>query len=221
MSRKKLEKFAVNKLRENVIEPGKPTFENLKGSWHADYFKNDCPITVELACGRGEYTIGLARKFPDQNFIGIDIKGDRIWKGSGMALEEKLINVAFLRTQIEMMENHFSEGEVSELWITFPDPRPKDRDEKRRIIHPRFLDVYKKVVAPDAWIRFKTDNSGLFQYALDVLDNREDVMDLEFTWDIYHSSLRPECHDIRTRYEQKFSEQGHDIKYLKFRFKGR
>lgn len=218
MSRRKLEKFAANKLRKNVIEPGKPQYGKLKNTWNSNYFEREAPLVVELACGRGEYTVGLARKFDDQNFIGVDIKGDRIWKGSGIALEEGLDHVAFLRTQIDRLEDHFGPGEISELWITFPDPRPKDRDEKRRLVHPRYLDIYKKVMSADGWVRLKTDNSGLFQYALEVLQARRDVRDLTWTWDVYHSELRPECHEIRTRYEQKFSAEGHDIKYLRFRF---
>ncbi len=218
MSRRKLEKFAANKLRKNIIEPGKPLFDKIKGNWHKDYFENDHPITVELACGRGEYTIGMARKFSDRNFIGVDIKGDRIWKGSGYAVEEGLAHVAFLRTQIDKLAEFFENGEIDEIWITFPDPRPKDRDEKRRVVHPRFLEIYKKVITTDGWIRLKTDNTGLFEYALEVLESREDVKDLVFTRDVYHSDLRPECHEIRTRYEEKFSAEGHNIKYLKFRF---
>ena len=218
MSRRKLAKFAANKLRENVIEPSKPVYEHIKGKWNQDIFEKEAPLTLELACGRGEYTVGLARIFPDRHFIGVDIKGDRIWKGSGIAMEEGLGHVAFLRAQIDLLDDFFSPGEVDEIWITFPDPRPKDRDEKRRIVHPRFLDVYKKVITNDGYIRLKTDNSGLFEYALEVLKERKDIRDLEYTWDIYHSDLRPECHEIRTRYEEKFSAEGHDIKYLKFRF---
>ena len=219
MSRNKMARFAANKERKNVIEPGKEIFENIKGEWHKKFFENKNPITLELACGRGEYTVGLARLFPEQNFIGIDIKGDRIWKGSGIAIEEGLDNACFLRTHIIELANFFEKGEVSEIWITFPDPRPKDRDEKRRITHPRFLDIYKSVVKNDAVIRLKTDNTGLFEYTLEELKKRTDIKDLEFTFDLYHSPLKPECHDIRTRFEQKFNELGHDIKYLRFSFK--
>lgn len=218
MSRRKLEKFATIHERENVIEVGKASFETLKGQWSEKFFENDHPLVLELACGRGEYTIGLARLFNNKNFIGIDVKGDRIWKGSGIALEDGLSHVAFLRAPVEFLDRHFDEGEVSEIWITFPDPRPKDRDAKRRVVHPRFLDVYKKIISPGAMIRLKTDNSGLFQYALDILSERDDVENLTFSWDVYHSDLREECHEIRTRYERKFSAQGHDIKYLHFRF---
>ncbi len=217
MSRGKLKRFAENALRENIIEPGKPLFENMKGCW-SQYFKNENPITVELTCGRGEYTVGLARLFPERNYIGVDVKGDRIWKGSGIAIEEGLKNVAFLRTHILELDNFFAPHEVSEIWITFPDPRPKDRDEKRRVTHARYIDLYKNLISHDGWVRLKTDNTGLFEYTLEVLKQRDDIKDLEYTSDLYHSELRPDCHEIRTRYEEKFSAEGHDIKYLKFRF---
>lgn len=217
MARGKLKRFAENMARHNVLEPGKPIYENIKGKWN-NHFGNNNPITLELTCGRGEYTIGLARLFPDHNHIGIDIKGDRIWKGAGIALEEKLDNVAFLRTHLLELEYFFETEEVSEIWITFPDPRPKDRDEKRRVTHNRYFDIYKKVLVPEGWLRLKTDNTGLFEYTLEVLKERNDILDLEYTFDLYHSDLRPECHEIRTKYEEKFSSEGHDIKYLKFRF---
>lgn len=218
MSRNKMARFADISARRNVIEPGKDIFESIKGKWHKDYFNNDGDITLELACGRGEYTIGLARLFPEKNFIGVDIKGDRIWKGSGIAEEEGLDNVAFLRSHIVELENFFLPGEVSEIWITFPDPRPKDRDEKRRVTYVRFLEIYKKILRKGAIIRLKTDNTGLFAYTLEELKKRNDIEGLEYTFDLYHSPLKPECFDIRTRFEMKFSELGHDIKYLKFSF---
>lgn len=219
MSRGKLKRFAENALRDNILEPGKPKFETIKGHWQ-EHFKNDNPLILELTCGRGEYTIGLARLHPNCNHIGIDLKGDRIWKGSGIALEENLTNVAFLRTHILELEHFFLPSEVSEIWITFPDPRPRDRDEKRRVTHPRYLALYKYLLGKEGWVRLKTDNTGLFEYTLQMLKNANDIQGLQYTYDLYHSDLRPECYEIRTRYEQKFNEQGHDIKYLKFRFKG-
>ncbi len=219
MSRGKLKRFAENATRGNIIEPGKPKFGSIKGRWQ-EHFQNDNELVLEIACGRGEYTVGLARLFPKRNHIGIDVKGDRIWKGSGIALEEGLTNVAFLRTHILELESFFRSGEVSEIWITFPDPRPRDRDEKRRVTHDRYMDIYKALVRSGGWIRLKTDNTGLFDYTLEVLRQRSDISDLEYTYDLYHSELKPECYGIRTRYEQKFGAEGHDIKYLKFRFKG-
>ncbi|MEQ8474890.1 tRNA (guanosine(46)-N7)-methyltransferase TrmB [Fulvivirga sp.] len=218
MSRGKLKRFAEIAERANVIEPSKAIYEHVKGNWHKDVFINDNPITLELACGRGEYTIGLGRLFPNNNHIGIDIKGDRIWKGSAIAEEEGLENVAFLRTHLLELNNFFEPGEVNEIWITFPDPRPRDRDEKRRVTHSRFLDIYKSIISKNGIVRLKTDNTGLFDYTLEVLKSREDIKDLHFTHDLYHSEYVSECHDIRTRYEQKFSAEGHDIKYLRFAF---
>ncbi len=218
MSRGKTKKFAQNAIRRNVIQPGKELFGNTSGKWRSEYFGNKNPISIELACGRGEYTVGQARLFPKKNFIGVDIKGDRIWKGSGIAELENLDNAAFLRTQIQLLEEHFAPGEINEIWIVFPDPRPKDRDERRRITNPRFLEIYKKLVAPGSWIRLKTDNTGFFEYTIEVLNTRNDIEDLEFTGDLYASDLRTECFDIITRYEEKFHTNDNKIKYLKFRF---
>jgi len=218
MSRAKLKRFAEVAKRYNVLEPGKEMYEKIKGQWNSYQFKNENPITIELACGRGEYSVGLARMFPEQNFIGIDIKGDRIWKGSSMAIEEQLENVAFLRTKIQLLEKFFATGEVSEIWITFPDPRPKDRDEKRRLTNNRFLDIYKNVIKKDGWVRLKTDNTELFEYSLEVIKGRKDIRNLEYTFDVYNSALEPDCHGIKTRYEKKHAALGADIKYLKFQF---
>lgn len=216
--RKKLRRFEENAQRRNVVEPGKPLFETIKGKWKEKQFKNDNPITLELACGRGEYTVGLAQHSNASNFIGIDIKGDRIWKGSSHADTLGLEHVAFLRTKIHDLLNFFAPGEVSEIWLTFPDPRPRDRDIKRRLTNPRFLDMYKEVLEPEGWFRFKTDNTGLFEYTLEVLAKRNDIRDLEFTKDLYNSPLNAEHFGIKTKYEKMFSEAGEKIKYLKFRF---
>lgn len=218
MKRKK-ERFKIIEERANVIERTKTIFTQIKGNWHKEYFKNEKPITLELACGRGEYTIGLASLFPDRNFIGVDIKGERIWKGSTLAVEQNLANVAFLRTPILNIESFFGKGEVDEIWITFPDPRPRKRDVKRRLTSNRFLDMYKKFVKPGSYIRLKTDNTGLFEYSLEEIQPRTDIEDFKFTRDVYASELRPECFDIKTKYEEMFAEKGEQIKYLRFRFK--
>lgn len=217
--KRKLERYKTISERENVLEPGKELYLTVKGHWRDRYFKNDHPITLELACGRGEYTIALASRFPGQNFIGMDLKGDRIWKGSTLAVEQGLKNVAFVRAQILTIENFFEPGEVNELWITFPDPRPRKRDVKRRLTSTRYLDLYKRIVAKGAWIRFKTDNTALFDFTLELLQARNDVDGLTYTHDLYESGLRPECFDIKTRYEEMFSSQGEKIKYLRFRFR--
>jgi len=218
MSRAKLKRYSEIWERDNVLEPGKDKYEKIKGKWNTYFFDRSQPITLELACGRGEYTVGLARKCPQRNFVGVDIKGDRIWKGSGIALDESLNNVGFLRTDILLLEKFFETDEVDEIWITFPDPRPKDRDEKRRLTNNRFLDIYKSIINKKGWIRLKTDNSDLFDYTLDVLNNRKDIIDLEYTFDLYKSELKDEGHGIQTKYEKKHHELGESIKYLKFRF---
>lgn len=217
--KKKQERFKIIEERENVIEPTKALYQNIKGNWRSDYFKNQNPITLELACGRGEYTVNLARHFPDRNYIGVDIKGERIWKGSTWAVEAGLTNVAFLRTQILMIENFFEPAEVDEIWLTFPDPRPRKRDIKRRLTSPRFIELYKKLTKPGSYVRLKTDNTSLFQYTLEEMQSRQDIDDFRHTFDVYNSDLREECFDIKTRYEQEFAAKGETIKYLRFRFK--
>ena len=214
----KLKRFEIIAGRDNVIEPGKELFNTIKGKWSKEYFKNDRPITIELACGRGEYSVNLARQFPDRNYIGIDKKGDRLWKGSTWAVEDGLKNVALLRTDILFIESFFEAGEVDEVWLTFPDPLPRKRDAKRRLSSARYLDMYKKILQPNGYFRFKTDNTDLFNFTLEELSYRNDIQDFEYTHDLYQSPLRPECYDIKTKYEEMFSAQGELIKYLRFKF---
>lgn len=216
--KRKQERFRIIEARENVIERSKEIYDAIKGKWRSAYFKNNNPITVELACGRGEYSVNLAKLFPEKNFIGVDIKGERIWKGSTLALEQKLPNVAFLRTPILLIENFFEQGEIDEIWITFPDPRPRKRDIKRRLTSPRYMDIYKKLVKAGSYIRIKTDNTPLYLYSLEEMQMRNDIADLRFTDDVYSSALRPECFDIKTRYEEQFAAKGEKIKYVRFRF---
>ena len=215
--KRKLERFKIIEERANVIEPSKSVYSTIKGNWYK-HFGNDHPITTELACDRGEYTVGLARVFPDRNYIGVDIKGERIWKGSTWATEENLINVAFLRTQILMIESFFEENEIDEIWLTFPDPRPRKRDIKRRLTSPRFLAMYKRLLKPGGYLRLKTDNTILYDYTLGELQKRNDIADFRYTDDLYNSPLRPECFDIKTRYEEEFAAKGEKIKYLRFKF---
>ena len=214
--KKKQERFRIIEEQSNVIEPTKELYKTIKGNWRKDYFKNNNPITLELACGRGEYTIGLAKLFPDRNFIGVDIKGERIWKGSTPAIEQNLSNVAFLRTHILMIENFLEHHEVDEIWITFPDPRPRKRDIKRRLTSPRYIELYKRLAKPGSYIRLKTDNTPLYEYSLEEVQTRTDIGDFRFTDDLYESDLRPECFDIKTRYENEFAGKGEKIKYLRF-----
>lgn len=217
MGRMKTLRFSENLTRENIIEEGKEQFETIKGNWHKTYFKNENPIVLELACGRGEYTVGLARQFPDKNFIGIDIKGDRIWDGSGVALQENLKNVAFLRTHLLFIDKFFAENEVSEIWIVFPDPRPRERDRKRRLTSPRFLKLYQKMLVDGGLIRLKTDNTQLYEYTLNtVKEGFFDISNLIFTDDLYNSELFAEHFGIQTRYEKMWLAKKLSIKYLKF-----
>jgi tRNA (guanine-N7-)-methyltransferase len=215
----KLKRFEIISNRENVIEPGKQLYQTIKGNWNEVYFKNDKPITIEFACGRGEYTVGMARAMKDRNFIGVDKKGDRLWKGSTWAHDENLLNVAFLRTDILFIESFIKSGEVNEIWLTFPDPRPRKRDIKRRLSSSRYIDMYKKLLAKDGYFRFKTDNTDLFNFTLEELSYRNDLEDYKFTHDLYQSELRPECFEIKTKYEEMFAAKGETIKYLRFKFK--
>ncbi|NQW28478.1 MAG: tRNA (guanosine(46)-N7)-methyltransferase TrmB [Flammeovirgaceae bacterium] len=219
MSRQKQSRFSDNKTSPNLLEAGKSLFENIKGSWNQELFRNNQSITLEVGCGKGEYTIGLSRKFADRNFIGVDIKGDRLWVGSRQAIKENLYNAAFLRTQVQFLDQFFEVGELDEIWVTFPDPRPKERDEKRRLTHPNYLAIYKKLLSKGGWVKFKTDNTGLFNYTLDLLQTGViPVTELTYTHDLYKSNLFLEHFDIMTKYERKFSSQGENIKYLKFKF---
>ncbi len=215
----KLKRFEIIAGRENVVEPGKEIYTRIKGNWNSTYFKNDHPITAELACGRGEYSIGLAKLFPDRNYIGVDVKGDRLWKGSTLAVEGNIQNVAFLRTHMLVLDNFFDTNELDEIWLTFPDPRPRKRDIKRRLTNSRYLDIYKRMLQPNGLFRFKTDNTPLFEYTLEELSTRNDIVDLVVTQDLYNSDLRHEGFDIKTRYEEMFTAKGEIIKYLRFKFR--
>ncbi len=213
----KLARYATNTESGNVIEVGKPIYERLKGHWQTEYFKNPNPITLELACGKGEYTVGLATKFPERNYVGIDLKGDRIFVGSQLAQRTNLSNVAFIRSRIELLPEIFEHNEVNEIWLTFPDPRPKDRDEKHRLTNISYLNLYREILHPDGWFRFKTDNTTIFDYTLNILTELK-IQKLEYTHDLYQSTLLDEHHGLQTKYERIWSAKGESIKYLKFKF---
>jgi len=218
MGRSKLDKFKDNAASDYIIQPGKDMYELIKGNWRQMYFKNSHPLVLELACGRGEYTIGLARKFPDKNFVGVDIKGPRIWRGMKTAEAENLTNTGFLRGHIQNLDDYFEHDEVNEIWITFPDPRPKGRDERRRLTHPRFIDMYRRILKPGGWMYLKTDNTGLFDYTLEVVQKLKGIEQLTYTHDLYNSTLLEEHHGIQTTYEKRYLVDGIKINYLKFRF---
>jgi len=215
MSRSKLKRFQVIAERRNVVELGKELFNQVKGNWRTVFFQNNHDVIAEVGCGKGEYTIGMANLFPNKNYIGIDIKGSRIWKGSTLAEENGLTNVAFLRNAVENLQDNFASGELNELWITFPDPRPRLSDAKRRLTSERFLNLYENVVKKEGIIHFKTDSEDLFSYTLELLQKRKAV-NLVYTFDLYASDLQHHTLNIQTTYEKRFLVEGLKIKYLQY-----
>lgn len=186
-----------------------------KGKWRSDVYKNDNPLVLELACGKGDYTLGLARRYPNKNFMGIDSKGARIFTGSKAALEEGLTNVAFTRLRIENITNFFAEGEVDEIWITFPDPFPKMDGAKRRLSAPKFLERYQKICKPGAIIHFKTDDLPLFHFTKQMVDEKGYKV-LYYKEDIYAASFDFEELSIQTHYERSHLADGRTINYIRF-----
>lgn len=212
-------KFAQMATFDNVIQPELQEVLNkdhfLKGKWNADFFKQPKPLVLELGCGKGEYTVGLARKYPSKNFIGIDIKGARIWRGAKTAIEEGLENVGFLRTRIEQISSFFAENEVSEIWITFPDPQEKKIRAKKRLTSSRFLPKYKKFLKPNGLIHLKTDNSILYDYSYRLcLYNQLNIV--KSSSNLYDTETDQNLLSIQTFYESQFLAQGIPIKYLCF-----
>lgn len=215
MGKDKLRKFAEVATFENVkqLDAGK----EYKGQWAAKFFKNEKPIVLELACGKGEYTVNLARLFPDKNFIGIDYKGNRIWRGAKTALEEKMDNVGFLRIQIESILEYFAEKEVSEIWITFPDPQPQASREKKRLTHPLFLERYKIILQEGAKMHLKTDNDDFYTYTVEQIELLDLKKDKE-TMDLYNSDIVDEVLSVKTYYERKYLADNKNINYVQWRF---
>lgn len=224
-TRNKLQKFAENLSFSNVFENftvsnpqliGKDGVKvDMKGKWASEHFKNDNPITLELACGRGEYTLDLARRYPNRNFIGVDIKGARIWQGAKIALTENLTNVAFLRTRIEIIEHFFEKGEVAEIWITFPDPFLKSRKSNRRLTSHPFLDRYKEILPDDAVIHLKTDSPELYEFTQKVLPDHPDYDIVYSDFDIYEKPLPIPELETKTYYEKMHLLDGRKIKYVR------
>lgn len=195
------------------MDAGKP----LKGKWAADFFKNTNPVVVELACGKGEYTVNLAQMFPGKNFIGVDYKGNRIWRGAKTALEEGVANVAFLRIQIENLIDYFVENEVDEIWITFPDPQPQISREKKRLTSDRFLNMYRQILRPCGCMNLKTDNDGFYAYTVEQTEKLNLPVQVK-TEDLYHSEFADEVLSIKTYYEKKYLAHNKNINYIKFSF---
>lgn len=190
----------------------------LRGKWGSDFFGNDKPIILELGCGKGEYTVGLGRRYPDRNFIGIDIKGARLWSGATAAMREGMKNVAFLRTSIELLSHFFAPGEVSEIWITFPDPQMKKVN--KRLTGTRMLEIYRGVMVPDGVVRLKSDSPFLYEYTR--LMAAHNGLTVEAASSDIYKEYKPgdALVDIRTHYEQQWLDRGLTIKYLAFRLDG-
>ena len=221
MGKGKLKKFRENETFTCLVQP---TTEEvlrkdhpLKGNWNRDMFRNGNPIVLELGCGKGEYTVALAERFPGKNYIGIDIKGARLWKGAKYATENRLGNVAFLRTRVEFIESLFAPGEISEIWITFADPQ--ERKPRKRLTHPRFLESYRKMLAPGGIVHLKTDSRLLHNFTLETARcNGLEV--IEHNEDIYGSGRADGLLSIQTFYEKNFLAQGIPITYMAFRLDG-
>jgi len=221
-SKNKLKRFRENESFSNVYQPTREEVVDnytLKGKWNKEVFKNDNPIVLELGCGKGEYTIGLAKRFPDKNFIGIDIKGARFWRGAKTSVDEALNNVAFVRIQIELIEFIFGAGEVDEIWITFPDPQIKYKRTKHRLTNTDFLKRYKNILKPEGTVNLKTDSEFMHGYTLGLLHGEgHDV--LYANHNVYRNEGAPEeVIGIQTFYESQYLEQNKPITYIKFKIK--
>ena len=219
MSKNKLQRFAEISEFDHVLELTDfqhEESEKPRGRWREDVFENDRPIILELACGKGEYTVELARRHPDFNFVGVDIKGARLWKGAKRALDRQLDNVRFLRIYIDHLDEYFGPDEIEEIWITFPDPYPKWSDRNKRLTSPKFLEIYKKVLREDGVIHLKTDSDSLFEFTRKVLE-QEECRVLDLVEDIYSDRPKDPLLSIKTYYEKMHLEEGKTIKYVKFR----
>ncbi|WGH74570.1 tRNA (guanosine(46)-N7)-methyltransferase TrmB [Tenacibaculum tangerinum] len=218
-SKNKLKRFKENETFANVIQPTREEVINnfsYQGKWYT-FFKNDNPIVLELGCGKGEYTIALAEKHPDKNFIGIDIKGARFWRGAKTALENNLNNVAFIRTQIELVDHIFAENEVSEIWITFPDPQIKYKRTKHRMTNTEFLKKYHRILNSEGTVNLKTDSEFMHGYTLGLLHGEGHEI-LHANHDVYKNVYSPEeVTGTQTFYEKQYLEIGKPITYIKFK----
>lgn len=224
MGKDKLRKFRENLTFACFVQPEfSEIFHRdhpLKGNWHSDFFHNDRPIVLELGCGKGEYTIALAQHDPSRNYIGIDIKGARMWRGAKTATEQQMTNVGFLRTRIEFINSFFAEDEISEIWITFPDPQLKTRRAGKRLTAPVFLQNYAQFLQADGAINLKTDSQHLFRYTAEVV-RREALPCSVANDDIYGSGYADKVLSFKTAYEQMFLERSLPITYTRFSLGGK
>ena len=222
-SKNKLKRFKENETFNNVFQPTRSQLVDevyqYKGQWNDQVFKNENPIVLELGCGKGEYTVALAKQYPNKNFIGIDIKGARFWRGAKTAVEEDIPNAAFIRTQIELIEYVFAENEVDEIWITFPDPQIKYKRTKHRMTNSEFLKRYKKVLKPEGVMNLKTDSEFMHGYTLGLLHGEGHEV-LYANNDVYRQEGSPEeVTSIQTFYESQYLEQNKPITYIRFKIK--
>ena len=222
-SKNKLKRFSENETFENVFQPTREEVVGdqfpLKGKWNKEFFKNDNPIVLELGCGKGEYSVGLAQMYPDKNFIGIDIKGARFWRGAKTAVEENMNNVAFIRTQIELIEHCFAKDEVDEIWITFPDPQIKYKRTKHRMTNASFLENYKKVLKPNGLMHLKTDSEFMHGYTLGLLHGAGHEV-IYANHNVYKNEGSPkEVTSIKTFYESQYLKVNKAITYIQFKIK--
>jgi tRNA (guanine-N7-)-methyltransferase len=222
-SKNKLKRFKENETFQNVLQPTREEvvagdFE-FKGKWNSDFFKNNNPIIVELGCGKGEYTIGLAERNPNVNYIGIDVKGARFWRGAKTATDTGMNNTAFVRTQIELIEEIFAQNEVSEIWITFPDPQIKYKRTKHRMTNSEFLKMYKRILKPDGVVNLKTDSEFMHGYTLGLLHGEGHEV-LYANHNVYKNEGSPtEVTEIQTFYENQYLEINKAITYIRFKIK--
>ena len=220
-SKNKLKRFKENETFINVFQPSRQELISgnfaLKGKWRKDVFKNENPLVLELGCGKGEYTIGLAKRYPSKNFVGIDIKGARFWRGAKTAMENQIANAIFVRTQIELIEYIFEENEVDEIWITFPDPQIKYKRTKHRLTNLQFMDRYKKILKPNGLVHLKTDSEFMHGYTLGVLHGLGYEV-LYANHNVYKLEGSPkEVTEIQTFYENQFLENHKAITYIRFK----
>jgi tRNA (guanine-N7-)-methyltransferase len=221
-SKNKLKRFIENESFDNVIQPSRDDLMKFnfvfRGKWKKKVFKNSNPIVLELGCGKGEYTVNLAKLNPNKNYIGIDIKGARFWRGAKTAIEEKLENVYFLRTQIELLDFIFEKNEIDEIWLTFPDPQIKFQRRKHRLTNTKFLSIYKNILNDSGIIHLKTDSEFLHGYTLGKLEEMS-INPIVSNHDIYKNSNAPvEATQIQTHYEKIYLNEGKKITYLNFKF---